>query len=319
MGAVSVRRWRGLGEVPGDWGRSVVTVGVFDGVHRGHQATLARAAEHASHRGLPVAAVTFEPHPDAVLGSGPPALLTGADRRAELLAEHGVDALCVLPFTPELARLPAADFVRQVLVDRLRAAAVVVGEDFRFGHRAAGDVAALRRLGAEHGFTVEGVRLLCEGGVITSTRVRSRLAEGDVAAARADLGRDHRVEGVVVHGAARGRELLGFPTANLDCPAHTAIPADGVYAGWLLRLSPGRGESRWAAAISVGTNPTFDAAVRTVEAYALDRDDLDLYGMRMAVEFTHRIRPMLRFDGIDELIGAMARDVERSRELLAGG
>ncbi|TDQ52133.1 bifunctional riboflavin kinase/FAD synthetase [Actinorugispora endophytica] len=314
-----MRRWRGLDEVPEGRGRSVVTLGVFDGVHRGHQRVLARAAGTASGLGLPVVAAVFDPHPDAVLGRGEPEALTGADRKAELLAEHGADAVRVLPFTPELARLPAEEFVRRVLADRLRAAAVVVGEDFRFGSGAAGDVEVLRALGGKYGFTVEEVPLLSDGEAVTSARVRSLLAAGDVAAARDCLGRAHRVEGVVVHGAARGRELLGFPTANLDCPPRTAVPADGVYAGRLLRSAPGGAESRWAAAISVGTNPTFEGTARTVEAYALDRDDLDLYGLRMAVEFTHRIRPMLRFDSVEELVETMGRDVERCRELLLGG
>ncbi|MEV2277488.1 bifunctional riboflavin kinase/FAD synthetase [Nocardiopsis sp. NPDC049922] len=311
-------RWDGLGDVPPGWGRSVVAIGVFDGVHRGHQAIVATAARRARDLGLPVVVVTFDPHPEAVLRGATPPVLTPLDRRVELLEEHGADQVCVLPFTRELSALSAEEFVQGVLVDRLRAAAVVVGEDFRFGHRAAGDVAALTELGHKYDFTADGVRLVADGDTITSTRVRALLAEGAVAPAANLLGRPHRVEGEVVHGAARGRELLGFPTANMNLTPHAAVPGDGVYAGWLSHLAPVAGqESRWPAAISVGTNPTFDGAERTVEAYALDRDDLELYGAHMAVEFTEHIRGQERFDSIDDLIVAMRRDVDRCREVLS--
>ncbi|WP_159945131.1 MULTISPECIES: bifunctional riboflavin kinase/FAD synthetase [unclassified Nocardiopsis] len=315
-----MRRWDGLEGVPSGWGRSVVAVGVFDGVHRGHQAILETAAGHGRELGLPVVVVTFDPHPESVLRGTAPPVLTPLDRRVELLGAHGAEAVCVLPFTKDLSALTPEEFVRRVLVERLHASAVVVGEDFRFGHRAAGDVAALLGLGAEYGFTADGVALVADGDTITSTRVRGLLAGGAVAQAAELLGRPHRVEGEVVHGAARGRELLGFPTANMDLPPDTAVPGDGVYAGWLNRAVPLAGsESRWPAAISVGTNPTFDGAERTVEAYALDRDDLDLYGLRMSVDFTTRIRGQERFESIDELIVAMRRDVDRCREVLGAG
>jgi riboflavin kinase/FMN adenylyltransferase len=197
---------------------------------------------------------------------------------------------------------------------------VVVGEDFRFGYRATGDVALLAELGDKYDFTAEGVPLLADDGVrISSSEIRERLAAGDVAAAARDLGRPHRVEGVVVRGQRRGR-ALGFPTANLETPPHTAIPADGVYAGWLMRLDPGGGEQeRWPAAISVGTNPTFGETERSVEAYALDRDDLDLYGTHVAVDFAARLRGQVRFGSVDELVTQMHRDVGAARALLAGG
>ncbi|KIH98355.1 riboflavin kinase [Streptomonospora alba] len=315
-----MRFWRGLEDVPRDWGRSVVTVGVFDGVHRGHQAILRTAVERARTRGLPVVVVTFDPHPDAVVRGGePPAVLTPEPRKSELLAEYGADAVCVLPFTAELSRLSAEDFVRRVLVEGLGAAAVVVGEDFRFGHKASGTVETLRRLGEKYDFTAEGLELVTGGDTVSSTRIRACLEAGDVEGAGRELDRPHRVEGVVVHGAARGRELLGFPTANLDCPPGTAVPADGVYAGRMLLSGAEEGaESSWPAAISVGTNPTFEGAARTVEGYALDRDDLALYDRRVAIEFTHRIRGQLRFDSVDELVEAMARDVDTARELTAG-
>ena len=310
-------RWYGLDEVPADWGKSVVTIGVFDGVHRGHQRIVARAAEIGAQRRLPVVAITFDPHPDEVVrpGSHPP-FLCSARRRAELLASLGADAVCVIPFTLEFSRLDPDEFVRIVLVDRLHAAAVVVGEDFRFGHKAAGDVALLGKLGEKYEFSVEGLPLVADGTAISSTTIRGLLAAGDVTAAARLLGRPHRVEGIVVRGHQRGR-ALGFPTANLEMPPHTAIPADGIYAGWLARLDADGGNAqRWPAAISIGTNPTFGAGERTVEAYALDRSDLDLYGVHAAIDFTARLRGTLRFDSVEELVTQMRRDVDQVRAAL---
>jgi riboflavin kinase/FMN adenylyltransferase len=315
-----MQRWQGPAEVPDDWGSSVVTIGTFDGVHRGHQQVVSRARRAASELGLPVVVVTFDPHPDEVVrpGSHPPFLCT-ARRRSELLAGLGVDAVCVIPFTYEFSQLSPDEFVQMVLADRLHAALVVVGEDFRFGHKAAGDVALLGELGEKYDFAVTGVPLLTEDGVrVSSTAIRAKLGEGDVAGAAHDLGRPHRVEGVVVRGHQRGR-ALGFPTANLETPPHTAIPADGVYAGWLAVLDPADGSEaeRWPAAISVGTNPTFGGRDRIVEAYALDRDDLDLYGAHVAVDFLERLRPTVKFDSVDDLIVQMHRDVADARRLLA--
>jgi len=316
-----MQRWQGLDEVPAGWGRSVVTIGVFDGVHRGHQRIVRRAAELAAGLGLPVAVVTFDPHPDEVVrpGTHPPFLCT-ARRRGELLAGLGVDAVLLLPFTLEFSRLGPDEFVQAVLVDRLHAARVVVGDNFRFGHRATGDVALLGELGEKYDFATEGVPLLAEAGeTISSSGIRARLAAGDVTGAARDLGRPHRVEGVVVRGNRRGR-ALGFPTANLETLPHTAIPADGVYAGWLASLDPeGREDGRWPAAISIGTNPTFDGRERTVEAYALDRDDLDLYGAHVAVDFAERLRGTVRFDSVPELVAQMHRDVAAVRVRVPGG
>jgi riboflavin kinase / FMN adenylyltransferase len=313
-----MQRWQGPDEVPADWGSCVVTVGVFDGVHRGHQRDVSRAEAAAGRMGLPVVTVTFDPHPDEVVrpGSHPP-FLCSVRRRCELLAGLGVDAVCVIPFSYEFSQLGPDEFVRAVLVDRLHAAHVVVGEDFRFGHKARGDVALLAELGDKYEFTAEGVPLLAEGGVtISSTAIRDLLSAGDVAAAARDLGRPHRVEGVVVRGHQRGR-ALGFPTANLEMLPHTAVPADGVYSGWLVSLdADGAERERWPAAISVGTNPTFDGRERTVEAYALDRDDLDLYGMHMAADFVTRIRGQARFDSVDELVEQMHHDVDAARAIL---
>ncbi|WP_344974983.1 bifunctional riboflavin kinase/FAD synthetase [Salinactinospora qingdaonensis] len=311
-----MRRWLGPEEIPQGWGRSVVTFGVFDGVHRGHQAVLERARQRARDLDCPLVVAILAPAAPAETSQQPASTLTPAERRDELLAAVGVDAVCVLPSTA--TPLAPADLVRDVLVDRLGATVLVAGEHVRFGGD--GDVATLREFGDKHDVTVETVAPVADTEVITAQRIRDRLAAGDVEGAAAALGRPHRLSGTVVHGAARGRELLGYPTANLDFPPESTVPADGVYAGRLLltAASPqeAAGETQWPAAISVGSNPTFEGAGRTVEAYALDRDDLDLYGKLAAVDFIHHIRPMLRFDSIDELIAAMARDVERSRELL---
>jgi riboflavin kinase/FMN adenylyltransferase len=315
-----VRLWRNLSDVPAGWGACVATAGVFDGVHCGHQLIVRTAQEAASDLGLPLAVITFDPHPDEVVrpGTHPPLLCT-VRRRAELLAGLGVDAVCVLPFSYEFSQLGPDEFVRQVLADGLHATRVVVGDNFRFGHRARGDVALLGQLGEKYDFTAVGVPLLVSGGnTISSSYIRERLAEGDVAAAASALGRPHRVEGVVVRGHQRGR-ALGFPTANLETPPHTAIPADGVYAGWLSSLDlDGSQVDRWPAAISIGTNPTFEGEERTVEAYALDRDDLDLYGAHVAVDFTALLRPTLKFGSVDELITQMHLDVAEARRVTAG-
>ena len=312
-------RWHGLDEVPEDWGECVVTIGKFDGVHRGHQRIVDRAVQAGKERALPVVVITFDPHPDEVIrpGSHPP-FLSSPRRQAELLAGLGADAVLVLPFTLEFSRLDPDEFVRIVLVDRLHAALVVAGEDFRFGHKAAGDVHLLAKLGEKYGFSVEGMPLIAaDGERISSTSIRQLLEVGDVAEAAKALGRPHRVEGVVIRGHQRGR-ALGFPTANLETPPHTVIPADGIYAGWLASMdSDGRDLQRWPAAISIGTNPTFGAGgARTVEAYALDRTDLDLYGVHAAIDFAARLRGTLRFDSVDALVEQMRRDVDQARELI---
>ncbi len=227
--------------------------------------------------------------------------------------------MCVLPFSYELSRLGPDEFVRTALADRLHAARVVVGENFRFGHKAAGDVALLQQLGEKYDFAAVGVPLLVSGGVtISSSYIRGRLAAGDVIAAAGALGRPHRVEGVVVRGQQRGR-ALGFPTANLQTPPHTAIPADGIYAGWLYTLAPGGSPGqRWPAAMSIGTNPTFSGGQQTVEAHAIDRDDLDLYGAHVAVDFAARLRATVKFASVDELVAQMRVDADEARALTAG-
>jgi riboflavin kinase/FMN adenylyltransferase len=315
-----VLRWHGLESIPTGWGRCVVTIGVFDGIHRGHQAIIAEAVRTAAERDLPSVLITFVPHPSEVVrpGSHPP-VLTSIVRRAELVEQLGVDVFCALPFTLEFSRMPPDEFVHHALVDRLHASSVVVGANFRFGHKAAGDVHLLERLGHTFGFTTFGVPLLVEGEtVLSATFVRSCVTAGDMQAAMRVLGRPHRVDGVVERGDARGR-ALGFPTANLRTDQWTAVPADGVYAGRVVRLDEwGRtvpGGDLGIAAVSVGTNPTFEVRQRRVEAYILDFDG-DLYGAGLGVEFVQRLRGMEKFDGIDPLVRQMHDDVARTRAVL---
>ena len=325
---MTVRRYDGVAAVPAGLGPTVVTVGMFDGVHLGHRALLDRVAAEAAARGVPAAAVTFDRHPLAVLrpGSEPP-LLTTLDRKVELLGEAGVEVVLVLAFTPELSQVGAEAFAADVLFDGLGARAVVVGENFRFGHKAAGDPDLLADLGRPRGIEVVAVGLHANGGqVVSSTRVRAELAAGDVAAAAASLGRPHAVEGVVVAGNRRGGPVLGMPTANLDLPAGIAIPADGVYAGHLTdELPEGSGEPQGGApvgrpvarpaAVSVGTNPPFGSERRRVEAHVLDFDG-DLYGHRVSVGFAHRLRGQAVFADVEELAAQMHADVDQARRLL---
>jgi riboflavin kinase/FMN adenylyltransferase len=308
-----VQIWRSLGEVPQDLGRTVATVGNFDGVHRGHQHVVARAREVAGDD--PVVAVTFDPHPMAVLRpEHAPQSLTSLETRASLLADAGADAVLAVPFSRDVAAWSPERFVTEVLVDTLHARAVVVGANFRFGAKASGDVTVLTALGREHDFTTEGIAL--DGGpqVWSSTYVRSCLLAGDVEGAAEALGHLFTVRGEVVKGDRRGREL-GYPTANVPTSGMLAAPADGVYAGWLRRLDvPGE---PLPAAISVGTNPTFQGdRERRVEAYVLDRDDLELYGVPVEVSFAARIRGMQRFDSVAALVETMADDCERTRAVL---
>ncbi|MBP2323919.1 riboflavin kinase/FMN adenylyltransferase [Kibdelosporangium banguiense] len=316
-----MQRWRGLEHLPGGWGRCVATIGVFDGVHRGHQGLIQRAVELAGQRDVPSVVVTFDPHPSEVVRPGShPAQLTTLRRKAELVEQLGVDVFCVLPFTPELSKMPGDEFVHEVLVDRLHASAVVVGENFRFGHKAQGDIELLTKLGSRFGFVVEGAKLLTSAtnGEITfsSTYVRACVDAGDVVAAQAALGRPHRLEGIVVRGDGRGHEL-GFPTANLSTPRYTAVPADGVYACRFTLLASS-GQRSLNAAVSVGTNPTFSGRERRVEAFVLDVDE-DFYGQRVGLDFIERLRPMERYDTVEALVDQMHLDVARAREVLGEG
>jgi riboflavin kinase/FMN adenylyltransferase len=311
-----VQVWHGLEEVERRGGvpappGSVVTIGNFDGVHRGHQQVVAGVVVRAAETGALPVVTTFDPHPMSVIHpDSAPVRLTDLQRRLDLLEYLGVGATLVLPFTRELSLWEPTRFVDEVLVRALHAAEVHVGVNFRYGHRAAGNVETLRADGERHGFTVHALPLAGEEARWSSTYVRQCLAEGDVAAAAAALGRPHRVVGPVVEGDKRGREL-GYPTANLALDDDIAIPDDGVYAGWLVRADG----TSMPAAISVGTNPTFGGTVRRVEAYVLDRDDLELYGERVGVEFVERLRETVAFDGVEPLVAQMALDVEQARRI----
>ncbi|MFC0431188.1 bifunctional riboflavin kinase/FAD synthetase [Kutzneria buriramensis] len=306
-----MQRWRGLEHLPSGWGRCVLTIGVFDGVHRGHRELINRAVELAAKRDLPCVLMTFDPHPSEVVRPGShPAQLTTLKRRADLVEELGVDVFCVLPFTPELSRMPADVFVHELLVEQLHVAAVVVGENFTFGRGAAGDVTLLRTLGNRFGFTAEGESLVTEDHLVySSTYIRACIDAGDVVAAEHALGRPHRLEGIVVRGDGRGRDL-GFPTANLSTPKFAAVPADGVYACRFIQGGQVRN-----AAVSVGTNPTFSGRERRVEAFVLDVSE-DFYGQRVALDFVARLRGQLKFDSSDALVEQMRLDVEEARRLL---
>ncbi len=315
-----MQRWRGYESAPSGWGRSVVTIGVFDGVHRGHQEIIGHTVKTARDLGLQSVVVTFDPHPSEVVRPGShPAILTESARKAELIEALGVDVLCVVPFTADFSHLSAEAFVHDVLVEHLHAARVVVGENFRFGHRAAGDIELLTRLGRTFGFSVESAPLVtADGTPYSSTYIRACVDAGDVESAAVALGRPHRLEGIVVRGDQRGREI-GFPTANLLCARYAAVPADGVYACRLVRRGSGGGKKSAGeallAATSIGTNPTFNGRERRVEAYVLDFAG-DLYGERLSLDFVRRLREMRRYDGIDPLLVQIRQDVADTRELL---
>lgn len=299
---------------------AVVTVGNFDGVHRGHQHVLERAKDEGARLGLPVTTVTFDPHPvDVLAPNHAPARLTTLPRRIDLLLEHGADVVRVLGFNEEIAAWPPESFIERIVIDELRAAAVIVGKNFRFGHKAAGDIALLSEYGKAHGFDVIGLDL--EGAPMydgpesqlpySSTLARRLIGGGDLPAAADVLGRPHEICGDIMRGDGRGREL-GYPTANMPVDESYAVPPDGVYAGWLVDTAG----HRLPNAISVGTNPTFNGRERRIESHIVDSDDLDLYDTCVRVELIEQLRPMQRFDSVDALVRQMDTDVDAARHTL---
>ncbi|GAB3244974.1 bifunctional riboflavin kinase/FMN adenylyltransferase [Arthrobacter pigmenti] len=326
--------WKDLAEVPGGFGPSVVTIGNFDGVHQGHQQVLGQLIEAARKIDSAAVAVTFEPHPAQVhRPDTAPELIMGLEDRLETLEATGLDGVLVMHYTLELAAQTPEEFVRSVFVESLGAAKVFIGHDVRFGKDNSGDLATMQQLGSQYGFDVVVIDEFGTGatgaevGAIrqdsesanrrcSSTWLRELLTAGDVKTAERVLGRPHRVRGEVVRGAARGR-ALGFPTANLSSRATGFIPADGVYAGWMTDAA----QRRWPAAISVGSNPTFEDVPRQVEAHVIGRpeeapEDFDLYGQMVVVEFIDRLRGMVAYRGPEALVGQMRLDVVRTREVL---
>ncbi|MCA1833082.1 MAG: bifunctional riboflavin kinase/FAD synthetase [Actinomycetota bacterium] len=302
---------RGLKDLPKDVKPSVCTVGVFDGVHKGHQALMGQVLKEAqTKKGTPVV-VTFDRHPLELIAPGKePPIITTPRQRAEAMESLGIEVLLILKFDDALRHLSPEDFVQKVLIDALGCVHVVVGKNFRFGHQHAGTVETLQELGKTDGFTVEIFDLVGDDEVVSSTLIRRQIAEGNVEVAAQELGRPFRIEGHVEHGAKRGKGL-GFPTANLRVPDKFILPKIGVYAGWL--RWKGR---RYPTVVNVGLNPTFeDRTSPIVEAYVLDFDR-DLYGEVVGVEFTHHLRDELKFDDVEDLKKAIGNDVKRARELL---
>ncbi len=324
-----MQRWRGQDEIPTDWGRCALTIGVFDGVHRGHAELIAHTIKAGRARNVPTVLMTFDPHPMEVVYPGShPAQLTTLTRRAELVEEMGVDVFLVMPFTTDFMKLTPERYVHELLVENLHVLEVVVGENFTFGKKAGGNVATLRKAGERFGFAVESMSLLADhhstqNVTFSSTYIRSCVDAGDMVAATEALGPPAPRRGSGGPRPRRGAEL-GFPTANVAPPMYSAIPADGVYAAWFTVLGHGPvtgtvvpGE-RYQAAVSVGTNPTFSGRTRTVEAFVLDTT-ADLYGQHVALDFVARIRGQRRFDSVRELVDAIAADTDRTRSLLSAG
>ena len=321
--------WRDVGSVPEDFGPSVLTLGNFDGVHRGHQRVVQQVLDAARERSAAAVVVSFDPHPAQVhRPDTAPELIMGLDDRVETLAETGIDGLLMMNYTLDLASNTPEEFVERVFVRTLRAKAVVIGHDVRFGRGNSGDLDTMRQLGQELGFEVIAIDdfgARCPQDAThadgdrrwSSTWVREALEAGEVDVAARVLGRHHRMRGEVVHGAARGRDL-GYPTANLADSAEGFIPADGIYAGWLVDEAG----TRWPSAISVGSNPTFDGVDRQVEAHVINRplervEDFDLYGQKVVVEFVEHLRGQVTYRGPEALIEQMKLDVDRARGLLS--
>ena len=285
----------------------VVAIGIFDGVHAGHQQIIANAKHHGD-----VTMITFDPHPVSVVAPDrTPSLLLPLADRITLLKAAGATSVEVIKFTKEFSQLTADQFIEEILVGRFAAEHVVIGENFNFGFKAQGTPKYLAEIGPKYGFGVTVVKLAeNRGSTISSTRIRSLIIDGQIERANELLTRNFYLTGPVVHGEKRGREI-GYPTANIGLDPLATIPADGVYAGWLTV-----GENKWPAAISIGTNPTFTGVRgRQVEAYALDQNNLDLYDKVAKLEFGFRLRDTLKFDGLDPLLAQMKKDCDRAREL----
>ncbi len=304
--------WTSTAQIDAEFPETAVTIGKFDGIHLGHQALLAELVEVSEEHGIASVVVTFDRHPDALLNPGrlKPALI-GPRQKQFLLAEAGVDAVLTITFDDDLAHKSPEEFVQTYLVEALKARIVLVGENFRFGAKGAGTVVTLAELGAKHGFKVIVVpSVMVEGQVISTTLIRDVLDQGEVEMAAELLGRPHLTTGIIEHGLKIGRSI-GFPTANMSREAEGYLPVDGVYAGWLYA-----DQERYPAALSVGINETFQAVPRLIEAHVIDRTDLDLYDKVVSLEYVKHIRPSAKFNGIEDLVAAINRDVAMCRIIL---
>lgn len=287
--------------------KKVLAIGIFDGVHAGHQQIIT-TAKHSGE----VTVITFDPHPTSVIAPErtPTQLLTVKDRVA-LLKKAGATSVEVINFNKEFSALTPDQFIEDVLVGRFAAEHIVIGENFNFGFKAQGTPKYLSEVGPKYGFGVSIVKLHEDrGSTISSSRIRSLIIDGQIERANELLTRNFYLKGIVIHGEKRGRQI-GYPTANIGLTNSVTIPADGVYAGWL-----SVGNERWPAAISIGTNPTFPGVRgRQVEAYALDKTDLELYDLEAMIEFGYRLRDTLKFDGLEPLLEQMKKDCDQAREL----
>ncbi len=287
--------------------KKVLAIGIFDGVHAGHQQIIA-TAKHIGE----VTVITFDPHPTSVIApERTPTQLISLKDRITLLKKAGATSVEVIKFDKDFSVLTPDQFIENILIGRFAAEHVVVGENFNFGFKAQGTPKYLSEVGPKYGFGVSIVKLQEDkGSTISSSRIRNLIIDGQVEVANELLTRNFYLKGIVVHGEKRGREI-GYPTANIGLTNLATIPADGVYAGWL-----SVGSERWPAAISIGTNPTFPGARgRQVEAYALDKTDLELYDLEATIEFGFRLRDTLKFDGLEPLLEQMKKDCDQAREL----
>ena len=300
-------------EIPAGLPESSVTIGKFDGIHLGHQQLIAETIESAEEHSLIPVVVTFDRHPHSILSPGTePQALIGPMQKAELLEEAGIELVLNLPFDEYLSKLTPEQFVKTVLVDSLKARIVTIGEGFRFGVDQQGDVETLRNLGVQLGFMVKVIpNYLVDGEVVSTSKIRSLLLEGNVVTAAKLLGRLHSTRGVIEHGLKIGRQI-GFPTANMSRSAEGFLPLDGVYAGWLYA----DGE-RYMTALSVGINETFEAVPRLVEAHVIDQQGLDLYYKVITLEYVDFIRHAAKFDGVESLVAEINRDLDKIRALLS--
>lgn len=302
-----------LDNLPTELGGTSITIGKFDGIHLGHQQLIAETIESAEEHSLVPTVITFDRHPFSLLDpAAEPAPLIGQHQKHFLLQEAGIELVLNMPFDDQLASLSAKDFISRILVDSLHAKIVVVGEGFRFGANQQGDVDLLRELGQELGFVVRVIpHFEVDGEVVSTSRIRNLLLEGKVALAAKLLGRLHSTTGLIEHGLKIGREI-GFPTANMSRDAEGFLPKDAVYAGWLYA----DGE-RYMTALSVGINETFTAVPRLLEAHVIDVTGLDLYDKLITVEYVEFIRDAAKFNGVEDLVAEINRDLDKIRAILS--